>query len=380
MNKKGIVSAVLAFGMIFCGALASCSSKDEGQKGQSDQGSKAELEGAEGLTCGEKYAGKLSENSYDSADDALTAYIELEIGGGAAVTDSKKESDLTESEIAALSLTDEQRAGLTKAEAYTVTYSTSGGGVAATARSLTSVAASAPAKTRKVYLLVINGKVFYLDPLPATGDDLSKSYYDSVLAFENYANCTIKQTITSTVSVQGMTMSVKIEMTVKIADNKCYQESKTSMLGQDISIYYYMEETESGLQTYQSEDGLTWTKEAYLLGNDGNPITSISDMIIICQYDYSYLKKTDTGFTLQDEYFKEYVDSAIAEYNATASEAGLYYYVVDGVVVKAYGKIAASYTAEGMTGNVKVDTLALVSDFGKTTVSVNIPADDEPAD
>lgn len=368
MNKK-IPAVALAIGMLFGGVFASCSTGN------------TELEGAKGIKCSETYTGTLSAESYDSTEEALSAYISLEIGNGATLTESKKEGDLSASQKSALPLTDEQRNGLTSAEIYTVTYTDSStaaslNGVALTNYVLTDAEneAQSNTKTRRVYLLVINGKAFYLDPLPATGDDLSKSYYDSVLNTENYKNCTITQTSSTVMITSGVSMTATVNITVKIDGTKCYYESTSvteakngdATQSKTEKNYYYLEEGENGITAYISDNGLDWRQ-----GFVG--FQSISDMIIICQYDYSYLKKTDTGFTLQDEYFNQYVYNAMSSIgDYTLEEAGLYYYVSEGVVVKAYGRIYGTSVMDGNSVSCRSDSDALVSDFGTTTVSVNI--------
>lgn len=281
---------------------------------------------------------------------------------------------MTESEIQELPLTDEQRANLTSAEVYSVTYVSSGNEASSDGlKASTAINAYAEeVKTRKVYLLTINGRVFYLDPIPQTGDELSKSYYDSVLDFENYKNSTLVQTNTTTVSAQGQTMTMQIKTTVKIDNGKCYYETMSDMYGQTQYAYYYLEETDSGIKTYASSNGSDWTQTIIRL-TDGTTVRKISDLLILCQYDYSYLEKTNTGFTLQQRYFEEYVGSALSAYSGfSLDDAFIYYYVSNGAVVKCYGRISATLTVDGVTGTINADSDALISDIGTTTVSVNI--------
>lgn len=360
MKKSKIAKAIAVTGVAMCCVFAvACGGGEESP----------EQEGAAGLTCSETYTGALSARSYTDAQSAVSAYIANEISASATVISSEKTADLTEDEIGALPLTSEQKAGLTSAEVYTVTYSNS---ASAVAKASYAAADSANTKTRRVFLLVINGEVFYLDPLPETGDELSKSYYDSILGYENYQNCTITQVATVTASAQGQSIQAVASQTVKFDDGKVWYEATVLTAYQDniqtVTQYAYIEETGSGVIAYVSSDNMNWQR-AYLQLQDGTVVTSLSDLLIICAYDYSYLEKTDLGFTIKQDYFQEYVNSALQQYaGATVSTAAVYYYVSEGVVVRAYSRIAASLTVQDVTMSIEADSDANVTDFGTTVV------------
>lgn len=373
MKKKFIVP-LICMGAALCFAFSGCQLLDKLFNGNNDS---RELEGAQGIDCSETYEGKLSETSYATSDAAIEAYIENEIGNGAEVTGSKKEKDLSQSEIAELPLTTGQRGALTSAEEYTVTYVTVSQTASAAVGFKLADSASGEViiKTRRVYLLVINGKVFYLDPIPATGDGLSKSYYDAVLSFDNYTNCTITQTSSVKVTADDESVNMTVDLTVRIDNGKCYYSLVQGYDGKTLSsAYYYLNETESGLTVYQSSDGESFSRVyGSITLQNGSTVKHISDMILFCDYDYSYLQKTETGFTLQEEYFDGYVENALSSLpDCTLDDACLYYYVSDGAVVKCYGRIAAQCDLNGKTYTVTSETDALVSDFGTTTVSVNV--------
>lgn len=376
MKKRTLLMAVLATSVAFGSMFTACS-----DSGDQNKNAYTEAAGATGITCSETYQGKLSETSYDTADAAISGYVKEEIGNFT-VMESSKVKSLTAAEIEALPLTSEQKNGVTGADEYSVTYY-----VAAGVSSVGYFASSSAGQTatHKVYLLVINGKVFYLDPLPDTGNDLSKSYYDSVLSYDNYTNCTITETTTSVSSSSQYgvtaTSTVTVTTSIKIDNGKCLYAVTASVevspgdYSNSQSVYYYFEETENGFSTYTSDNGTDW--QNYYGGlslADGTVVSSLSDLIIICQYDYSYLTKTSTGFTIKDEYYSDYLENALSSVGSDVEvkNSGLYYYVSDGKVVKAYSRIDATATVQGVKCSVQANADAYVTDFGTTTVSVSL--------
>ena len=372
MKKSKLVKALAVTGVAMCCVFSMACGGEESQS--------PENTGAQGITCSETYGGAVSAQSYGDTQSAVNAYIANEISASATVVGISKTGDLTAEEKNALPLTSEQKAGLTSAEVYAVTYTNS-----ATAAASAVLSADPSVKERKVYLLSIDGRVFYLDPIPEAGDELSKSYYESVLGFANYRNCTITQTTSSSATMAGITATNTIELTIKIDDDKVYYVTKmtvpqatsgTTIVYDTVYAYYYMEQTETGLVAYSSLDEVTWQPDTMYDMNSGAPVDNISDIVVLCQYDHSYLEKTSTGFTIKQEYLNEYVSSVLSSYmGATVGEAYAYYYVSDGVVVRSYARINATMSMSVGVGSsatmemtISANTDANVGSFGTTVV------------
>lgn len=363
MKVKGIATAVMSAALALCCFLAAgCGSPSP------------ELEGAEGLTCSETYDGALSDKSYQTPDAAISAYISDEINSSASVTDSRKLRDLSQDEISALPLTAELKNLLTAAEEYTVTYS----------QPAATFDAAAGGSSRNVLLLTTGGGVYYLDPLPATGQELSKSYFKSACGLDNYRNCTMTMTENVTATVDNVSSTSTVVMTMKIADGKCLMEMSYNIPGETpYEAYICMEDGANGFNAYISEDissGWTQIDTPIDLGN-GEIIDDFDDVLVVCDYDYSELQKTDTGFTIRQEYFSDVVNQTIAAIavgydDVSVTSSDIFFYVAGGTLVRTYVNIAfdcsMSYLGESYACNINSEAVLNVTDFGTTVVEVTL--------
>ncbi len=229
-----------------------------------------------------------------------------------------------------------------------------------------------------MYILIINGKAYYMAPLPNAGESLNKSYFDSVLSFENYKNCTAVETsnTTMTMTQNGITAKIinNVTVTTKMTETALYQTLKMEMYAYQgdtkmdetvVTTYTYIEGgTGEVKEQYESKDGITWTHT----GSQTN--MEYSDLLTICNYDYSYLEKTGTGYKIQDEYMADYIENALKDAAATEvadCTAHLYYYVSNGVTVRARGDISCKIPAYN-NAPMTVVSDADVTDFGKTKI------------
>ena len=117
---KKIVSLALVLCTVCVFTLTSCFGGDNGGNVISQNEMIDQLGGVS-----ETFEGAISEESYDSAEEAATAYVEEEIAGSSAsanVTEVKSVATLSESEIANV-IPESLREGVDSVEEYEVTYS-----------------------------------------------------------------------------------------------------------------------------------------------------------------------------------------------------------------------------------------------------------------
>ena len=284
----------------------------------------------------ETFEGALSEETYETAEEAATAFVEEEIVGksNANVSEVKPIATLSETEIKnAIPESLLEGKEVDSVEKYEVTYSVNGSldagnGVQALASDTLNTN-----RTVTVYVIKCGPDWQYYSPMPVTGATISKAYYDSVFDYEKYKNCTYKleQTMLMDVdaSYQGQSMNESMSMTitqlVKHADGKVYMEQNvavdgTGELGAELQNQYsnldikaYMETTESGaIDIYVKLGNDTeWVKGSlHQIG-----FSSLEELTpFYNQYlDYTYFTKTDYGFKLEDENAKEYVSQTLEQ-------------------------------------------------------------------
>lgn len=351
----------------------------------------------------ETFEGALSEETYETAEEAATAFVEEEIVGksNANVSEVKPVATLSETEIKdAIPESLLEGKEVDSVEKYEVTYSVSsyldaGNGVQALASETLN-----SNRTVTVYVIKCGPDWQYYSPMPVTGATISKAYYDSVFDYEKYKNCTYKleQTLNMDVSAsyQGQSMNESMSMTltqlVKHADGKVYIEQKmtttgTGELGQELDdassnmdIKAYMETNEDGTITMYVK-----------LGNDtewinGNlqqiGFSSLEELTpFYNQYlDYTYFTKTDYGFKLEDENAKEYVSQTLEQMGSMVEqmfgEDGLTifaeYFVSNGVLsgMRMDMDININMSQSGVSMSMSGDSTAVMTcvDYGTTVV------------
>ena len=285
----------------------------------------------------ETFEGAISEESYASAEEAATAYVEEEIAGSSAsanVTEVKSVATLSESEIASV-IPESLREGVDSVEEYEVTYSIneSSSYVDAGDNGIQALDTLNKTKTVKVYVIKCGPDWKYYTPMPLTGETISQAYYNSVFDSEKYKNCTFKyeQTMDMDISASGAgqaasgTMQMTMTQIIKHADNKVYLEQTISTTGtgvyaqEDVSnalsnmnSYAYMEEVDGVLNCYIKQGNSTeWVKGSLTTIGFSNieELTPFYNQYL----DYSYFTKTEYGFKLEKENAKQYVSQTLEQ-------------------------------------------------------------------
>lgn len=326
------------------------------------------------------FEGAVSEESYDTAEEAANAYVSNEIAGDFNVesVDAVSKGELSDKDVKALDLPEELSNGITSVEKFEVSYELS--------EEKASSLASSRASTKIIVYVIRYGKEYkYYTPCPADGETITKSYYDSVFDKEKYENCTFVNTSYVEVKAGFQKLSATVTQTIKRDGGKILFEQKitgdsqlTGQLGGSSPyLAAYMETDENGdTTTYvkQSEFG-SWT-EGYLYGVNAESVVPFADQYL----DYTYFSKTNFGFALKGDnalrFYTETINANASNQNVKVEIISLdmyaEYYVVDGVLsgmrMEYEGNLKASAQGQTQKQTTIGENTMTCSDYGTTVV------------
>lgn len=360
MKKVKVLTAICLVCILatLCFCLVGCKNDDEGNN------------------YSETFAGKASEQTYETKEDAINDFLKNEVSGTASTAvleNIEKENDLTSDQIKELELTPEEAASLISAENYVITYSDT--------QDSSGVVQTVAEKIYRVRIIILTFEDFckYYVPPMEEGDILNKSYYDSVFDAKNYANCTI--TMNSVSGAVGI--SATIDITMKITESAVYlymSMSAPDFVGNSIqqvteTMEAYLLEDTAGLKVIARQGQGSWTVQSNTgLPVNGTYVTSIEGVLNVAfnqQQDWSMFVKTNYGFEIRPEKLGDYLKTVLNLNGISAVDTtfSVKYYVREGRLVETVSDI--SYKTQGMSVNAK--STETITDFGNTTV--DIPAE-----
>ncbi len=389
MKKLGkILAGVTCLACLGTAFLTGCGGKSEKEK---EKDFVKELGGTS-----DTYKGELSKQTYASENAAAEAYVQEQVAGGQSVSvvNTTSKGVLSETEVSALNLPEEEKTGIVSVEEVEVEYSAYS---AVKAMSIGSDSATSTQKV-KVYIIKYDGYWKYFSPCPVTGETITKSYYDSVFDTDKYANCTVETSMDMEMSMKvsedgysvKISMDMGIDMTVLFSETAIYVEQTATL---SMSMFGETEKekaTVCAYITWEEEDGVSqircWVKSDYTEDQwvEGDlsdiEISSIDELLPFANeyLDYTYFTKSDYGFALSDENAVQYVNEVMGEdleefgYFSDDIDIFAKYYVCNGLlsgmrmdmemninVVEDGVKIKGDITAVGETK---------VTDYGTTVV------------
>lgn len=383
MNRKHkIIALILSFLMVFgLTSLAGCG-KSETEK-HDDY-----IESIGGVS--ETYEGAVSEQTYNSKDDAAKAFVLDEIVGNkdAYISGVTSEGELSANEINDVIPSNLQE-GIESVEKMSVCYT------ADDSSGITLYSAD----TVTVYVVKYPTYWKYYSPAPITGETITKSYYDSVFDNERYKNCTYasatEMVIKTSASAYGFNVSVKIaitvDQTIKFANGKIYLSLKTTtkVSGSDIVVdelkdlngeslmELYLESTGNSISVHLKEDGGQWQQGTLSQAGfyDLEELTPFYDNYL----DYTYFTKTDYGFELSGDRAAQYVDQTLDFEGLFELDDGDFdldiickYYVSDGVLsgFRQDGNLKMNFTVDGVKtkNSATFASTNTCTDYGTTVV------------
>ncbi len=382
-----VIACVMAFGFTFAATSCGGGSQSEAKK---EENFIKEIGGVS-----ETFTGAVSTESYATANEAATAYVETEIVGelGAKIEAMESKASYEGEQIAALNIPAELTAGAETVEEIEVEYSAlAGGEYMSTAKSTKKV---------KVYVIKYTTDWKYYTPCPETGSTISKSYYDSVFNMEKYKNCTfdmdMEMDMSAKVSGGGYSqkLSIGLEMSqfVQYSETAIYIEQTMSMTGlaalggEDVStsICGYFETVGDSIVCYVQMDGSEWYEgDIETIGfSDLEELTPFYDQYL----DFTYFQKTDFGFQLADEQAEKYIDLTLRQDESMGELIAMFgenfgmdmfvkYYVSEGVLsgMRMDMTMDAKMTEDGMTMTMDADVLTTMTCTNYGTTVVKKPA------
>lgn len=387
---KRLFCLLLVLSMTFVLLVATgCSKKDDEGKGNGNGGGGSKLDASEGRQefidgiggVSDTYAGAVSEETFETANEAAEAYVATEVVGTskvAVIKSATSKGTLSASEVTNLNLPAELSEGMDSVEKIEIVYSESAASAASTV-----ALASVSNKKVIVYVIKYGPDYKYFSPVPVKGDTITKSYYDSVFNDEKYENCTYVNEsyvkATASVNVGGQTQSQTYEMTltqtIKRTKDKIY--FKQTIVGDAASMGVY---GDTYLEGYieKAEDGSTktWVKQSENGQWVEGYLTNIDPFAGQDKLDYSYFSKTDFGFALKGENALRYYRSAATNASMIPDDAKLdlyaEYYVNEGVLSGMRMEYSANmdveqsgYTVNNITHGLNKMTC---TDYGTTVV------------
>ncbi len=317
------------------------------------------------------FTGAISAESYSDANAAASAFVANEINGratNATFVSYAKDKDLTADEIAKLDLGEGYSASdVDSAESGNVTYTEKGAkGRAA--------AASSENKTSRMYIIRIGDYYFYYVPIFKKGELITKSYISDILDWKKYANVTETSVSTTTMSVQGETLTTSVSTVVKITENGVYSKMSTEMFGE-------VEYTEMYLILQKTEDGKEKLTAFISYGEDSEWISgsieydTVEDFLEESfNFDHTYFERSDYGFKMSSEKLSQYVSDVLQNtleaFGAEITAGDAKYYVVDGKLSSSDVEMSMSVEYMGVSASASVKATCEWTDFGTTVIEI----------
>ncbi len=253
--------------------------------------------------CGgshETFKGKLSDESFETENAALTAFLEDEIEGmstQAELVEYKKDADLSPKEIAALPLGEIAAEEISHAERGTISYRAT---TLQSGAALTSDAENV--KTHEIYLLELDGKFRYLVPPTQIGQPITKDYFEDVFSSEKYTNCTIEYLSTTQGTYNGI-YNGSASSTYKFTANVLQYRLNDSS-GNLAADSYIVERKGNFFFCAAAPDynNGEWhiekidPKEAETLGMQIRTLGDFVRYLLVPSIDFSFFEKTKDGF------------------------------------------------------------------------------------
>lgn len=337
------------------------------------------------------FKGAMSQQSYNSEEDAVKGFLENEISGQATTARLLKYEEQTAmsstNAFTSMLSPDEQVVSVKQVQ---VTY----------ARDNVSAVAVAAAETDQdeqyyvytVYIIVISKygtseyTFKYYIPAANYGTDIPRSYFESVLDPDKYTNCVQVFKTVATSDFSGYYMNTELNYTVLRDGNKMLQNIQMTIttdmpynespMSSSASLYYEYDETDNHVDVWMLVDGQYEKVSEAIYGEYG--ITSTDDFVSMNMpdLDYSFFEKTDYGFKLRPEFLNDYLAKTVNENlgSLTGSyitdvDATLKYYVNNGVVEKMVSTIDYGVDMMSESAHTKQTITVEFKDFGSTVVN-----------
>lgn len=389
MKKKILALFTFILVVALCLTFAACGDNSGGEAG-------------DGGNNGSGFLGKLSEQTYNTADEAAAAFIENEINGSttqAVFVSYEKISDVKKANVGKLlGVTEEESRQIDGAEQGVIKY---------TEGEATAYSAQPSGENEHMVYIVryTSGGYKYFAPEVRTGEMLTKSYYEWVMDSDNYKNCTITMnySVDASMYMSGITvniMTMDMEVVYKITETGVHMVENITIRTPDFSSATpkydeqvvvtegYIVEVDGALKVVAREDGGEWHASTMSeLGMEFNSMDEIFESSQTAGQDWTLFIKTDEGFELRQNKFEAFMDMFLAEnaeIGALISQYGegkysgkASYTVTEGKLTSSNVELGVNMTVsqQGQSALVKISCSGnnKYAEFGAT--AVQIPAE-----
>lgn len=365
-----VLALVLAMSML---SFVACGDKNDGGKG-----------GDNDPVTDTFYQGTVSVETYASANAAAEGFLENELSGESTQIEFRsyaKTADLTEEEIAELSIDDETRQACTAVEKGQIEYA------AVTpdtqARAVTAI------KTKKttIYIISLDAGYKYFAPALQKGDPVTKSYFAEVTKAENFNNVTcVSEQVTEVKVPYGsltVTVTFRLKMTMIVAgkyahvtfsyDREAMGETEPLMDPWEAFFVFEEDFATPGTVTVYLKSGSAWIKN----GNVAFDMTSAFKQT----FDYTYYEKTGGGFKLNDEKYSLWMKEKLEEINSSSAGGGASidtssvkgsckYFVKDGKLSQNVTELKYKVIIDNTSCDANLVATEKYSKYGETVVPV----------
>lgn len=338
----------------------------------------------------ESFKGQISEQSYESAEEAAKAFLTNELDGKTSKTkfvSYEKKKDVSREEIGKLPLGDIKASDVTSAEEGTITYEMSTVG-----RNTYAAEGLKDALLQTVYLLTVGDTIYYCVPEARNGEMISASYYKDFWDMNHFRNSTLRGEREIKMDIREneyqAKVSVKVVMDVKFSENAAYMKSDVIIdaSGKDAEIMastiaasldssnfknkeiYIVEKDDELL--YCTKVGETWTAVDSIYRSFDDFFEALNKQVE--NIDHTYFIKTDTGFKVD----VGKTDVFVSDFNAAFGQLlGSYNlkaeYTVEKERMKSFVfELSGGVSQDNASANISATTTETYTDYGTTTVTL----------
>lgn len=333
----------------------------------------------------DSFQGAISEQSYETKDSAVRAFLDNEISGIATYANFisyDKEDELSQKEIDALNLDDLcDVSEIVSVERGTVTFSDNNS--YASSDDVMTMSANTAAlgkskdndggnKTTSLVLITFRNSYKYFVESFKKGQLITKSYISEILDYKKYVNMTETSVSESSAGLLGFMAKTKITTVTKITENAIYSKITTKAPTGNSVIESYIIRSGYSYYAYQrtgdDDDSMSsWQTMRFTY-------SSIEDFVeSIFNFDHTYFERIDSGFTMADDKFKSYVEdvlSASGSINGEVTSGKVDYHVEDGRLSSSEAELKITVTTEGVSVNATSKATTEWTDYGTTVIDI----------
>ena len=310
-----------------------------------------------------KFTGVVSQNSYSSIEEALSAFLEEEFSsnlvGRYNYSSYEKTGTLTQTEINWLDIKKESGSQI-KGEKGIVVFTCEN---------------SETMYETEVYLLNEDGNYRYCTVEPWDDIPLSKSYYNFIVQKEKYENVTVKIDTTTLLNRDGFKTTTNINLDLYCTEEYVYVSFDKQVYSGAVSDIEFVElwiiNTESGIKVYtvgENSEYVQVTDDILPVLND--TLDNITPIATFKNYKHTAFMYKDNTFYLKEEVKEEYKNKFLQELFGNTD--GEVFAINTDVEIERDRISVVTETANAKSGENTISHVmtATYTEYGKTVVQI----------